>query len=85
MFAAVSFALHAMLQGDLLEKLHGAPHVVKLLARGCYTHAGMTSYAILVAPVVEDLSHSSDLKLVAQVMVMHFACTAVVVNVLLWG
>ena len=75
MCADVSVPSHAMLQGVLLAKLleKSVPHVITLLADGSCDYAGKMWCAILVAPVVKQLSLKDDLKLFAQV---NGACAA---------
>ncbi len=55
------------MQGVLLEKLQGVPHVIQLLARGTCSYLGRNWHAVLVQPFVTLLSHEDSLQLVGQV------------------
>ena len=54
-------------QGNLLTQLKGADHVIELLGTAQCDFNGTTWNAILVAPLVQRLSHKDDLKLFGQV------------------
>lgn len=56
-----------MMQGVLLEKLLGVPHVIQLLALGTCSYLGYDWHAVLVQPFVKLLTHADSLELVGQV------------------
>lgn len=55
------------MQGDLLEKLQGAGHVMQLRARGQCSYVGSQWHAVLFQPAVKHLTQSDPLLLVCQV------------------
>ena len=55
------------MQGDLLERLRGAPHVMQLIARGTCSYLNCNWHAVLFQPVVKLLTQSDPLSLVGQV------------------
>lgn len=57
----------AHVQGQLLEKLRGVPHVVRLVAQGSCTFNGTDWHALLLGPLVTHLTASDKLLLAAQV------------------
>ena len=55
------------MQGDVLSRLKGCAHLVKMLGRGTCSYAGKTWTAMLLLPMAHKLKCSDSLMLFCQV------------------
>ena len=55
------------MQGDMLSRLKGTAHVIELLGTAQCVYNEATWNAILIAPLVQRLSHKDDPRLFGQV------------------